>query len=81
MKARLKEFGEDSFDEIIEHFKISKFLQGRATSFKPDFGWAVKKSWYAAILEGKYDDDRHEQKKDNDFTLDDVLKELGKDGE
>ena len=63
LKARLKEFGEDSFDEIIEHFKVSKFLQGKATDFKPDFGWAVKKSWYGAILEGKYDDDRHEQKK------------------
>lgn len=81
LKARLKEFGENSFDEIIEHFKISKFLQGKATDFKPGFDWAIKKSWYAAILEGKYDDERHEKKKDNDFTLDDVLKELGKEGE
>ena len=80
LKARLKEFGEDSIDEIIEHFKVSKFLQGKATNFKPDFDWAIKKSWYAAILGGKYDDERHERKAE-DFTVDDIMQMLKKDGE
>ena len=76
LKARLKEFGDDSFDEIIEHFKVSKFLQGKATSFKPEFGWAAKKSWYAAILEGKYDDERHDQKKQVEFDEEEFLRGL-----
>ena len=42
--------------------KISKFLQGKATSFKPDFDWAITKTYYQKILEGKYDDDRGKQK-------------------
>lgn len=62
LKARLKEFGEDSFDEIIEHFKISKFLQGKATDFKPDFDWVILPSNYQKVLEGRYDDDRHDNK-------------------
>ncbi len=74
LKARLKEFGEDSLDEIIEHFKVSKFLQGKATDFKPDFDWAIKKSWYSAILEGKYDDDRRETKQQTGFDADSFMR-------
>ena len=76
LKARLKEFGEDSFDEIIEHFKKSQFLQGKAVDFKPDFDWVVKKSWYGAILEGKYDDDRHGQQKNTSFNEEEFLRRL-----
>ena len=79
LKARLKEFGEDSFDEIIEHFKKSKFLQGKATSFKPGFDWVITPTYYSAILEGKYDDDRHEKKQDS-FSAEDIMQMFKKEG-
>ncbi len=80
LKARLKEFGEDSFDEIIEHFKKSKFLQGKATNFKPGFDWVITPTYYSAILEGKYDDDRHEKKQES-FSTDDIMQMFKKEGD
>lgn len=62
LKSRLKEFGEDSFSEIVDHIQRSKYLQGKVNGWKVDFDWAVLPSNYQKILEGKYDD-REEAKK------------------
>lgn len=74
LQARLKEFGQGSFDELVEHFKISSFLQGKATSFKPDFDWAITATYYSKILEGKYDDDRKERKQQSGFDMEEFLR-------
>ena len=75
-RARIKEHGKDSFAECIERIKESEFLQ--KNSFF-NFDWMICETNYPKVLEGKYGE--KSQKKQNDFTLDDVLKELGKDGE
>lgn len=75
LKARLKEFGEDSFDELIERVKTSDYLQGKVAGYaKPSFDWMIKKSWYGKILEGYYDNDRHNKKVQNDFNIDEFLR-------
>lgn len=59
LKKRLKEYGEESFAEIVEQIKNSDFLQGKICSknknpFNLTFGWAIKPNNYKNILEGKY---------------------------
>lgn len=59
LKARLNEYGEDSFDEIIERVKESDWLQGKipgsnGKGFDLDFGWIVRPQNYCKVLEGKY---------------------------
>ena len=56
LKARLKEFGEDSFKEIVDHIQQSKYLQGKVNGWKVDFDWVVLPSNYQKVLDGKYDD-------------------------
>ena len=56
LKARLKEFGEDSFKEIVDHIRHSKYLQGKVNGWKVDFDWVVLPSNYQKVLDGKYDD-------------------------
>lgn len=72
LKARLSEFGEDSFDEIIEHIRRSKYLQGKVNGWIVDFDWLVLPSNYQKVLDGKYDDRAEKES----FTLEDILKEL-----
>ena len=59
LKKRLKEYGEDSFDKVIEEIKNSDFLQGKVSSsgrrpFNLTFSWAIRPDNYKNILEGKY---------------------------
>lgn len=59
LKARLKEYGEDSFSEIIDRVKESDWLQGKITGtrgkpFSLDFGWVIRPENYVKVLEGKY---------------------------
>lgn len=59
LRKRLKEYGEESFEKIIEEIKNSDFLQGKIASygktpFNLTFGWAIKPTNYRNILEGKY---------------------------
>ena len=72
LKTRLKEFGEDSFDEVIDHIQHSKYLQGKVNGWIVDFDWAVLPSNYQKILDGKYDD--REEKKTAEFNMDDFMK-------
>lgn len=72
LKARLKEFGEDSFDEVVDHIQHSKYLQGKVNGWIVDFDWAVLPSNYQKILDGKYDD--REEKKTAEFNMDDFMK-------
>lgn len=59
LRKRLREYGEESFKEVIEQIKNSDFLQGKVSSkgktpFNLTFGWAIKPENYKNILEGKY---------------------------
>lgn len=57
IRARIKQYGRDSFDEIVENIKNSDFLQGKSNSKRPflvDFDWVIKPSNYPKVLEGKY---------------------------
>jgi hypothetical protein len=70
LKKRLREFGEDSFDKVIEQIKESDFLLGRISSpkrtpFNINFGWVIKPENYRKILEGQY---KNRTKINGDFT-------------
>ena len=57
VRARIKQYGRDSFDEVVENIKNSDFLQGKSNSKRPfivDFDWVIKPSNYPKVLEGKY---------------------------
>ena len=56
LRARLKQYGLDSFDEIVEQIKHSDFLQGKhdGRAWQIDFDWLVHPSNYPKVLEGKY---------------------------
>ena len=56
LRARLREYGKDSFQEIVEQIRASDFLQGRAgtRSWIITFDWVVKPSNYGKVLEGTY---------------------------
>lgn len=59
LKARLKQYGKESFDKIIEEIKKSDWIQGkvpdaRGKYFDLDFEWIIKPSNYPKVLEGKY---------------------------
>lgn len=57
IRARIKQYGRDSFDEVVENIKNSDFLQGKSNSkrqFLVDFDWVIKPSNYPKVLEGKY---------------------------
>ena len=57
IRARIKQYGRDSFDEVVENIKNSDFLQGKSNSKRPflvDFDWVIKPSNYPKVLEGKY---------------------------
>ena len=56
VNARLKQYGEDSFDEIVERIKESDFLQGKhdGKPWQVSFDWVIKPSNYPKVLEGNY---------------------------
>lgn len=59
LRKRLKEYGEDSFKQIVDEIRNSDFLQGKTQSrgrepFNIDFDWVIKPKNYPKILEGKY---------------------------
>ena len=71
LKKRLREFGEDSFDRVIELIKESDFLLGRTSSpnrnpFNINFGWVIKPENYRKILEGYYK--KREKNNNNNST-------------
>lgn len=57
IRSRLKQYGKDSFNEVVENIKNSDFLQGKSNSNRPfiaDFDWVIKPTNYPKVLEGKY---------------------------
>ena len=72
LKARLKEFGEDSFKEIVDHIRHSKYLQGKVNGWKVDFDWVVLPSNYQKVLDGKYDDKA--ESNPQSFNIDEFLR-------
>lgn len=57
IRSRLKQYGKDSFNEVVENIKNSDFLQGKSNSSRPfiaDFDWVIKPTNYPKVLEGKY---------------------------
>lgn len=59
LRKRLKEYGDDSFEKIVEEIKNSDFLLGRTQSkgrqpFNISFDWVISPTYYPQILEGKY---------------------------
>ena len=65
LRARFKEFGEESFAEVVENIRASDFLQGKTYSKKPfvvTFDWVVLPSNYVKVLEGNYNNRNVESK-------------------
>jgi hypothetical protein len=65
LRARFKEFGEESFKEVVENIRTSDFLQGKTYSKKPfvvTFDWVVLPSNYVKVLEGNYNNRNVESK-------------------
>lgn len=59
IRKRLKEYGAESFDKVIEEIRNSDFLLGRTSSrgrdpFNLDFDWIIGPSNYTKVFEGKY---------------------------
>lgn len=57
LRTRLKQYGNDSFAEIVENIKGSDFLQGKVFTKKPFivyFDWVILPNNYPKVLEGNY---------------------------
>lgn len=55
LRARLRQYGNDSFNECVEAIRQSDFLQGRNNrGWTVTFDWLVKPSNYPKVLEGNY---------------------------
>lgn len=57
LRARLRQYGDDSFAEVVENIKKSDFLQGKNgnRAFIATFDWVIKPNNYPKVLEGNYD--------------------------
>lgn len=58
LKARLREYGENSFAEIVQQVKDSLFLQGKhdGRPWQITFDWVILPKNYPKVLEGTYKD-------------------------
>lgn len=55
LRARLRQYGFESFAEVVEQIKCSEFLQGKnGKAWQVTFDWVVHPSNYAKVLEGNY---------------------------
>lgn len=55
LRARLRQYGFESFAEVVEQIKHSEFLQGKnGKAWQATFDWVVHPSNYAKVLEGNY---------------------------
>ena len=56
LRARLRQYGEGSFSEIVENIKKSDFLQGKNNrAWTITFDWVIRPNNYPKVLEGNYD--------------------------
>ena len=59
LKARLKEYGKDSFDKCIENIKKSSFLRGQnKNGWTITFDWLIRPNNYVKVLENTYADNK-----------------------
>lgn len=58
LRARFKEYGEDSFKEVVQAIRESSFLQGKHSGrpWQATFDWVILPSNYPKVLEGNYKD-------------------------
>ena len=57
LNARLKEYGQDSFDKCIENIKNSSFLRGQnKKGWTITFDWLIKPNNYVKVFENTYAD-------------------------
>lgn len=64
LRARFRQYGEDSFIEIVDKIKASDFLQGKnSKGWAVSFDWVIKPNNYPKVLEGNYDN-RSQQRTD-----------------
>lgn len=57
--ARLREYGEESFQVVLEKIRGSTFLRGQnKNAWMITFDWLIKPNNYKKVLEGQYDDGR-----------------------
>ena len=71
VSARIKEFGKEKVNEVIDMVSESTFLNGQnKQSWTADFDWIMSPANFIKILEGNYKnkDLRHEST-DEDFTI------------
>lgn len=55
LRARLRQFGEDSFREVVEQIRQSDFLQGQnPRAWAITFDWVILPKNYPKVLEGNY---------------------------
>ena len=56
LRARFRQYGEDSFAEIVDKIKESDFLQGKNNKgWTVSFDWVIRPNNYPKVLEGNYD--------------------------
>jgi hypothetical protein len=55
LKARIKEYGAEAINEVIENAAMSEFLNGKNDrNWKADFEWLMKPENFLKVFEGKY---------------------------
>ena len=56
VRARIKQYGENAFDEAIEQIRKSDFLQGKCSgrSWQATFDWFILPNNFPKVLEGNY---------------------------
>lgn len=54
LRARINQYGFESFKEIVDRIKESDYLQGKINGWQVTFDWVVHPSNYAKVLEGNY---------------------------
>lgn len=66
IRARIREYGKESFVEVIKKAMSSDFLKGNnQRGFKATLDWLIKPSNFQKILEGNYDNRIKEKKRNN----------------
>ena len=66
LRARIREYGEETILEAIDNIRVSDFLQGKnSRGWTITFDWFLLPSNFQKVLEGNYDNSSHQPKADN----------------
>ena len=76
VKARVKEYGEQTVLDVIDIVFDSRFLRGEATDWCADFDWVMKPNNFIKVYEGNYTDREKFVEADRKAKEDDLLKRL-----